>query len=269
MRSPIGSSHGSIPRGGLLALLLSTAVPGFAAPARIVQPMHAAAYMDEAAEERAPTWAPATLVGEVLVMSDGLGRLAVAVDEAQDGRTSRGAVTRLFLLTSETPITEPVQVRFRVASVIYRGDSLTVSSPARGFTVDIALRSSSDGRHEIREDGLVLHDGLALQSLRLAGPRVPLEAVPIDDRPPAIAEAPGSVPSSASCQAGGDGATTCTKKCSMGAASVSFVDECSVTCTAGYHACCNCIVPSQGATCKCVKDEFVGPVQPRVKVDLP
>jgi|GEM_PF-3036763 hypothetical protein len=259
MRSSIDRCRTWILRGGTLALLLSSAAPGAAAPSReYIEPDPSA----QAAADRAPTWAPATLVGEVLVTTDRLGRLAVVVDEALGGRTSRGAATRMFLLTTETPVTDAVHVRLGLASVLFRGGSLVVTTPSGRYTVDLALRSQSDGRRSVQDDGIVLHDGIALQSLRLAGPSLPVEAVAIDDRPSAVLEEAGSVVAADACQAGGDGATTCTKKCSMGGASISFIDECSVTCTAGYHACCNCIIPSQGATCTCVKDVFIGPKQP-------
>jgi len=260
MRSSIDRGRTWILRGGTLALLLSSAAPGAAAPSRgRIEPDPSA---EAAAADRPPTWAPATLVGEVLVTTDGRGRLAVVVDEALGGRTSRGAATRMFLLSTATPVPDPVHVRLGLASVLFRGGSLLVTTPLGHYTVDLALRSQSDGRRTIQDDGIVLHDGIALQSLRLAGPPLPVEAVAIDDRPSAVLGEPGSVVAAEACQAGGDGATTCTKKCSMGGASLSFIDECSVTCTAGYHACCNCIIPSQGATCTCMKDVFIGPIQP-------
>lgn len=256
-------------RGGILALLLSSAAPACAAAWR-GSPSPPSPPTPQHRDSRIPTWAPATLVGEVLVKTDALGRLAIVVDEALDGRTSRGAATRLFLLTPAAPVTDHIEVRLRVASVIFRGDSLSLSTPSGSYTVDVALQSRSDGRREVEASGIVLHDGIALQSLRFAGTPLPIEAVPIDAWPSAVAAEGVVIAAAEGCQAGGDGSTTCTKKCSLAAASMSFIDECSVTCNAGYHACCNCIVPRQGATCTCVKDVVVGPKQPGgVKVDLP
>jgi hypothetical protein len=250
-------------RGGALALLLSSAAPR-ALAWRSPDARRDANGSDAA--ERAPTWAPATLAGEVLVKSDRLGRLAVLVDDAQDGRTSRGAATRMFLLTPAAPLERPVEIRLPLASVVFRGDSLSVSTPSGRCLVDLALASRSDGRHAADEDRIVLHDGLALQSVRFAGAPVPLDRVTLDDRPVALLDAAGGA--ATTCQAGGEGSSTCTKKCSVGVASASFIDECSVTCNTGYHACCNCIVPRQGATCCCVKDAIVGPQQPgTVKLD--
>ena len=259
MLSTTCRAHAWMLQGGILALLLSCSVP-IALARRGHDPSSSASRAEEA-PDRAPTRAPATLVGEVLVKSDRQGRLAVVVDEALEGRTSRGAATRMFLLTSAVPLTVPVEVRLPVASVDFRGDRLTVSTPSGGDTIDLALGSVSDGRHMVAEGRIVLHDGLALQSLRFAGTPVTLDGVPIDDRPDALVDAAAGG-SATSCQAGGEGASTCTKKCSVGVAGASFIDECSVTCSTGFHACCNCIIPSQGATCTCVKDAVVGPQRP-------
>src|SRR5262249_31121988 len=160
-----------------------------------------------------------------------------------------------------TPVIEHVEVRLPLASVVFRGDSLSVSTPSGHYAVDLALQSRSDGRRAMEPGGVVLHDGIALQSLRFAGVPRPIEEVATDEWPSAVV-GEGGVATQDACQAGGDGAATCTKKCSLSAAGVSFIDECSVTCNAGYHACCNCIVPRQGATCTCVKDAIAGPKQP-------
>jgi hypothetical protein len=262
MRPTIETAHTSVLRWGTLALSLFAVAPAIAGSWRGPMPVPTPPPDDEILEERASTSAPATLVGEVLVRSDAHGRLAVLVDEALRGRTSRGAATRLFLLTPRTPLAEPIEVRLGLASVIFRGDSLHVSATSRRYTVDAALLSRSDGRRTVGPDGLVVHDGIALQSLRLAGAPVPVEEVLLDDRPSVLEEAPESAAAAGACQAGGAGSSTCSKKCSMTLSGFSFIDECSVECTAGYHACCNCIVPREGATCTCVKDEFVGPRQP-------
>jgi hypothetical protein len=264
MNRTLAKFHAWVLRCGICALAIASAAPSPAASLRggPSAPRQEAA-RDAAEDEPVPTWAPATLIGDVLVKSDGQGRLAVIVDG-----TSRGAATRMFLLTPAVPLADPIEVRLGLASVVFRGDSLFVSAPSHRFTVDIALASGSDGRREIQPDGIVLHDGLALQSLRFSGAPTPLEDVRVDERPSVFGEDGGAVLAGA-CQAGGPGASTCTKKCSLGLAGASFIDECSVTCVTGHYACCNCIVPREGATCNCVKEEFVGPIQPGVRMDGP
>ena len=261
--------HAWILRCGICALAIASAAPSPAAPSRgdpSAPRQEAVGAVEE--DEPVPTWAPATLIGDVLVKSDRQGRLAVIVDEALRGRTSRGAATRMFLLTTAVPVADPIEVRLGLASVVFRGDSLFVSAPSRRFTADLALVSRSDGRREIQPDGIVLHDGLALQSLRFSGHPAPLEDVRVDDRPSVFGDDGDAVLADrGACQAGGPGASTCTKKCSLSLAGASFIDECSVTCTIGHYACCNCIVPREGATCNCERDDFVGPRQPAVKLD--
>src|SRR5262245_63710371 len=116
-------------RGGIFAMLLSCPLPGLAADGRGLLEARDPAEGPESREGRLPTWASATLVGEVLVKSDRLGRLAVVVDEALGGRISRGAATRMFLLTPATPLDDRIDVRLALASVLFRGDALSVSTP--------------------------------------------------------------------------------------------------------------------------------------------
>src|SRR5580765_8771804 len=89
---------------------------------------------------------PATLIGDVLVETDSLGRLVVLVDEASADAAPDGIADRAFVLKSNAPIDQFVHQRMPLASVIFRRGSLLVSAPGTGFTVDLAIATGTATR---------------------------------------------------------------------------------------------------------------------------
>src|SRR5437867_2706305 len=77
--------------------------------------------------------APATLIGDVLVQTDSQGRLAVVVDEGREDAMPDGLADRVFILQSSQPVAEIVSKRMYLASVIFGGRTLHVSSPGTDF----------------------------------------------------------------------------------------------------------------------------------------
>lgn len=209
---------------------------------------------------------PATLVGDVLIRTDAQGRLAVVVDSARAGMPADGIADRLFIFESERPLTEPVERRLFLASIVFGGRSLSISAPGTSFTVDARLGSANDQERRIGEDRIVLHDGIALQSRRLGPDHVGVEAVATDNFVTTYDGSGGSEGTANSCQSGGSGASNCNRNCSFSSASISRGDGCGIECREGYYACCNCTWLYE-ASCSCQREQTIDPKKPQLGVD--
>jgi hypothetical protein len=196
--------------------------------------------------------APA-FIGEVLVRTDSLGRLAVIVDLAPDGQAPDGFADRVFILESLGGVGQAIDKRLPIASVQWWRTGLRVVAPEGGFVADLAVATEIDRQRSVTEERVVLHDGIALQARNISHRRVPAEAV---DTAPFALLGPETEPDAAGrprrCDSGGEGSTECSYSCKFSTPPVSKEDGCSVTCGAGYHACCRCDMLYH-AECVCMR----------------
>jgi hypothetical protein len=180
--------------------------------------------------------------GEVLIYSDGLDRLVVAIDT--DGRGNDGLIDQWFVLQTNEPVPE-TRVHLRVADVQFRDGLLRVISQPERTVYEFALDDAGPGAPLTPEYMLLRTEGFGLS--RNVG-ETTLRVAPDRDRCETCESLTddwgelGGGNAGSSCTSGGLGATSCSV--------TNGSKSCTITCNSVSYPCCS--ITSAGVSCKCV-----------------
>ncbi len=194
--------------------------------------------------------------GEVAIETDHHGRIIVAVDQATMETPGDGITDHLFILQQEEPGFTWVDERWPAVTLLFTRQELLIGSPADRDSLLLALRSESTANPELRHGDLDLPRpgasrfsptlrrvegyGLAHMTVRLLGSAGDIASRFTREGPARLFAGAGHGGEEGStgkvnCKAGGCGATSCSvSNCGQ------FLQDCSVNCSSGFNACCNC-----------------------------
>jgi len=180
--------------------------------------------------------------GEVLIYSDGLDRLVVAVDT--DAGAKDGFVDQWFVLQTNEPAPE-TRVYLRVADVQFRDGLLRVISQPERTVYEFALDDADPGAPLTPEYMLVRSVGFGLS--RNVG-ETTLRVAPDRDRCETCESLTqdwgeiGGGHTGGPCTSGGLGATSCSV--------TNGTKSCTITCNSVSYPCCT--ITASGVNCQCV-----------------
>jgi len=187
----------------------------------------------------------ASYAGNVLIRTQGV-RVLVMVDTSFD-RTAQsdGVVDQWFVLETATPLLMPINEHLGEASLLYSAEVLQVTSLDRSFEFTLHGDTGSADGLTTRIAGVGLsHHKAEKTNIRIADEvrrgRVSATCYACNalDPDPGSGDGGGTT-----CSSGGPGST----QCSATRNNLS----CSITCAAGYYACCN-YGTSGAPSCRCV-----------------
>jgi len=180
--------------------------------------------------------------GRVEISTTDTGRVQLALDGSRGPGEPDGLADHLFILQREAGA-EGMSCSLESARVLFAADRLRITAP--DFELWLVVGSEAEqenqpsrGGRTVFGYGLSHHFGGFDSPIESLAARDYFEAVEAEFSQKFLPDGGGGV----FCDAGGVGATDC----SVGGCS-GLPSECSVSCSGGRHACCNCTK----ATCKC------------------
>jgi hypothetical protein len=182
-----------------------------------------------------PALAAETLTGRVLIQNAGPRTVLAFIETGDDG------ITHVLRLSAEEPFPQnPVSFQFDRAHVEIETEHFVITSAEQRMRVIFAVTPGAG------HNATFLHGHWLSSKTIAAGPsiatirRSPRLAALFCDACDDMGE------TGTSCTSGGPGAISCS--CTIG------TTGCTVTCGAGYYACCKDCYIVNGPICKCVKN---------------
>lgn len=180
------------------------------------------------------------ITGRVVIETAASGDVLIAIDVRNRVASGDGMAEHVFILQRQDMLL--VEEDYPRAQVVFRDSSLEVRppEPQAGYLFTLA------DVHDDVAPGVERVEGFGLSRTR---GRFPIASSRGDSSPLSRISAHfeeqfkdgGGGSGGASCQAGGQGATSCSLTCDSG--------PCSVSCSSGYYACCRCSGLQAYCTC--------------------
>ena len=191
---------------------------------------------------------PYRVTGDAVAWTDELGRLVLAVDGVGPDGVQDGRTDEIYLLAPSTPGTFEVGPRGMSGTIVW--------SQERGFVAVFDERGVERWTMTTRDRDSGSQWFRGVELVRVAGPfDSSVWTTTTHDIPTVLGSEPHGGPASSpvahgadSCQSGGVGATSCSRRCTT-LFSVAGGTSCQVSCGDGYYACCQCDV---GLVARCI-----------------
>jgi hypothetical protein len=170
--------------------------------------------------------------GDAVLWTDGVGRIALAVDLVGPDGFGDGRTDELYLLAPEGDEVVPLAPRAVSGEIVW--------SKSGGFVRVLDDDGTPRWTMTTGRPDAGRADRVGVELVRIAG-RFETSPWTIDTSSfPSTRTAGSEIGTSDPCQSGGVGAVSCSRRC-VGLPGGAGGTSCDVTCGSGYHACCNCI----------------------------